>query len=60
MNNAPNETRFVVCRCQHCDGGIEFDANGFEKGETRTADCPHCNLETIIFVPEQIILTIRA
>ena len=47
---APN---YVTCHCQHCDGGIEFDASGFEEGETRTVECPHCHVETIIFVPEQ-------
>ena len=42
---------FVTCRCQHCDAHIEFDASDFEKDETRTVECPHCHLETIIFVP---------
>jgi hypothetical protein len=42
---------FVICRCQHCDGHIEFDASDFAKGETRTVECPHCKLETLIFVP---------
>jgi len=35
-DNLPNEpVRFVTCRCQHCNGGIEFDAAGFAKGEIR-------------------------
>jgi DNA segregation ATPase FtsK/SpoIIIE-like protein len=38
---------------RYCDKGIEFDASTFDKGETRTVPCPHCGLETIIFVPEQ-------
>jgi len=42
---------FVTCQCQHCDGHIEFDASGFARGETRTVECPHCKLETLIFVP---------
>jgi len=42
---------FVTCQCRHCDGHIEFDASDFAKGETRTVECPHCKLETIIFVP---------
>jgi hypothetical protein len=42
---------YVTCRCQYCNKGIEFDANGFSQGETRTVECPHCNLETVIFVP---------
>jgi len=46
---APN---YVTCPCEYCNGGIEFDASGFEKEETRTVECPHCHAETIIFVPE--------
>lgn len=45
--------RFVTCRCQNCDGGIEFDANELDEGETRTVECAHCQLETIMFVPHQ-------
>jgi hypothetical protein len=52
MSIPPNEPpRYVTCPCQHCSGHIEFDASGFAKDETRAAECPHCNLETIIFVP---------
>ena len=42
---------FVTCKCQYCDKGIEFDASAFAKNETRTVLCPHCGLETLIFVP---------
>jgi hypothetical protein len=47
----PKSSRYVTCRCQHCDKGIEFDASEFNKGENRNVECPHCHLETIIFVP---------
>jgi hypothetical protein len=53
MDTPANESKFVVCRCQNCDGGIEFDGCGFQKGETRNVECPHCHLDTIIFVPIQ-------
>jgi hypothetical protein len=43
---------YVTCRCPHCNGGIEFDASEFQKGETRNAECPHCHLEIELFVPE--------
>jgi hypothetical protein len=43
--------RFAKCFCKYCNGHIEFDASGFAKGETRTVECPHCKLETTIFVP---------
>jgi hypothetical protein len=41
------ESNLTVCRCRHCDGGIEFDAR--QVGET--VACPHCELETLLFVP---------
>lgn len=43
--------RYVTCLCQYCSGKIEFDACGFDDGETRTVECPHCQMDTIIFVP---------
>jgi len=39
----------VKCPCQHCNGHIEFEADGFQAG-TR-AECPHCHLETVLFIP---------
>lgn len=41
----------ITCHCQHCNGGIQFDASSFAHGETRNAECPHCHLETVIFIP---------
>jgi hypothetical protein len=53
MSERPEPTPcYVTCRCQHCDGGIEFDASEFQKDETRNVECPHCHLETELFVPE--------
>jgi len=49
----PNEPQFVTCHCQHCDGHIEFDGSDFQKGETRSVECPFCKLETKIFMPVQ-------
>jgi Holliday junction DNA helicase RuvB len=53
QSDAQPLANYVTCRCQYCDKGIEFDASTFDKGETRTVPCPHCGLETIIFVPQQ-------
>jgi hypothetical protein len=44
------ENYLVTCRCQHCDGNIEFDASLFQAG-TMTA-CPHCEMETALFIPK--------
>lgn len=53
MSNSSAEPHFVTCRCQHCDGNIEFNANELSQGETRQVNCPHCGLETNLFVPQQ-------
>jgi hypothetical protein len=47
---APN---YVTCPCQYCSGKIEFNANQLDPEGNTTVPCPHCGLETIIFVPEQ-------
>src|SRR5260221_6369486 len=41
---------YVTCRCQHCDTGIEFDAAELVE-ENNIVPCPHCGLETKLFVP---------
>lgn len=46
----PPTPRYVVCRCQHCDGHIEFDANELTE-ENSIVPCPHCGLETKITIP---------
>ena len=43
--------RYVTCRCQHCDGRIEFDADELGEETSVTVPCPHCQLETLIFEP---------
>src|ERR1035437_1826989 len=47
---APN---YVTCSCQHCGGKIEFDANQLDPTDLPTVPCPHCELQTTIFVPEE-------
>jgi putative phage-type endonuclease len=49
-SNQPAPTSYVVCNCQHCDGRIEFNANDFAE-ENSIVPCPHCGLETKIFIP---------
>lgn len=43
----------VTCLCQHCSGKIEFDASQLDPLEIITVPCPHCEVETKLFVPEQ-------
>jgi hypothetical protein len=40
----------VTCPCQNCNGHIQFDAVTLSQDNNKTA-CPHCGLETILFVP---------
>ena len=42
--------RYVTCQCEHCEEHIEFDANEFAE-ENSILPCPHCGLETKIFIP---------
>lgn len=51
--NSMNEPtpKLVTCRCQHCDTHIEFDASGFDEGETASVNCPNCQMDTVIYVP---------
>ena len=55
MNQPDAQTvpNYVTCPCQHCGGNIEFDANQLDVTEIPTVPCPHCELQTTIFVPEQ-------
>lgn len=47
--------KYVTCQCQHCKNNIEFDANQIESAE-QTVACPHCGLETKIFIAPKIIV----
>jgi hypothetical protein len=42
--------QYVTCHCEHCEGPIEFDANELVK-DNSIVPCPHCGLETKIFIP---------
>lgn len=44
-------THFVSCPCQHCSGYIEFEVERFQDGIT--IQCPHCGLETKLFLPQK-------
>jgi hypothetical protein len=52
--------RFVTCRCQHCDAHIEFDATGLEEGDTATVNCPHCQMDTTLIVPQTSLFSTEA
>ena len=48
---APN---YVTCPCLHCNGKIEFDANQLDTAANAIVPCPHCGLETTIYLPEPV------
>jgi hypothetical protein len=50
MNDQPTP-RLVSLRCQHCDAHIEFDASECQPGDNAIVNCPHCQMDTSIFVP---------
>jgi Zn finger protein HypA/HybF involved in hydrogenase expression len=49
-------TEELKCKCQHCDGFLLFDES--RAGETVT--CPHCQMETILFVPRATVPPVQA
>lgn len=53
MSQPNNDPEYITHSCQHCGGHIKFDARQLRSGETRRVDCPHCHLETIIFLPHK-------
>jgi hypothetical protein len=59
-SESDKQSRLVTCRCQHCDGEIEFDASGLEEGDTTTANCPHCHAETTLFIPQTALVSSEA
>jgi hypothetical protein len=38
----------VICRCQHCNQGLEFDS--WNSGKSTI--CPHCGMDTIVFMKQ--------
>ena len=46
------QPRLATCPCGLCNGHIQFDASGFSKGERRDATCPHCGMETQLYIPQ--------
>jgi hypothetical protein len=57
MSEGPYELpRYVNCPCRYCSKHIEFDASDFREDETRQVECPHCNLETAIFIPKTSLM----
>lgn len=53
MNQSDDQQsgNYVICRCQYCDKGIEFNAAELIE-ENSVIACPHCGLETKLFIPQ--------
>src|ERR1017187_1522380 len=45
-----NMPSLTSCPCQHCNGHIQFDPATLSAENNKTT-CPHCSMETILFVP---------
>jgi hypothetical protein len=59
-NDSDKQPRLVTCRCQHCDAHIEFDACGLEEGDSATVNCPHCQAETTLSIPQTSMVSAEA
>jgi uncharacterized membrane protein YqjE len=51
MSSQDDGSKYIKCSCQHCGGHIKFEASQLRQGEVRKVECPHCHLETPIFLP---------
>ena len=52
MSEVKNDLDYVMSSCQHCSGHIKFRKKDLAPGESRTVECPHCKLETLIYRPK--------
>lgn len=52
MSSSDEQRNYITCSCQNCAGHIKFDPSLLRKGETRTVECPHCHLDTILYIPQ--------
>ena len=41
----------VTCMCNHCSGKLEFDAANFDPANPAVIQCPHCALDTTLYIP---------
>lgn len=39
------------CKCNACSGEIQFNEDGFDYRNPPTATCPHCGLDTLLYIP---------
>jgi hypothetical protein len=47
---SPSDEFMAHCNCNTCSGHIEFDARLVQVGTV--VDCPHCGLETTLYIPK--------
>jgi hypothetical protein len=48
MSGESPNAKWAVCTCNNCSGHLEFDVSN--AGET--IQCPHCKLDTVLFIPQ--------
>ena len=46
------ESAFVTCLCNLCSGKIEFEQAAFDPNTPCPVICPHCGLETYLYIPQ--------
>jgi len=47
----PARPIMATCKCNSCSGKIEFNEEGFDYRNPPTVACPHCGLDTLLYIP---------
>ena len=48
------QSEFVTCLCNTCQGKIEFERASFDPSTPPVVSCPHCGLETHLYIPQSV------
>jgi hypothetical protein len=47
--------KMIHCNCNHCSGEMQFNEDGFNPRKPPVVPCPHCGLETELYIPHSRI-----
>jgi uncharacterized Zn finger protein len=54
MSDIPTDPQYILGQCKQCSKEIQFVANEIIAGEAQVVGCPHCGLETEVYIPQAI------
>jgi hypothetical protein len=46
-----SQSGWATCTCNTCSGKIEFETDGFDYRNPPSVPCPHCGLDTLLYIP---------